>query len=122
MIFVLCKTLFQQHNISSVKDYNDGRARDLTWRSNDTSVDQQTLFKRATYGFDEIVKRIYVRFIKADKDGNVGEKGKTYVDIDLTGNFTSIKEQRHRGFGRCYTFYPEESIRDLGVYYLKAYL
>ena len=86
------------------------------WSSNDTSVDQQTLFKDITYEFDEIVKRIYVRFIKAD------ENGKSNVDIDLKGSSTSIKEQRHRGFGRCYTFYPEKRIRDLGVYYLKAYL
>ena len=70
----------------------------------------------ATYNFTEIVKRIYVRFIQADKNGE------TNMNIDLKDNFESIQEQRHRGFGRCYTFHPKKEIRDLGVYYIKAYL
>ena len=86
------------------------------WSSNDTTVDQQTLFKNVTYDFDEIVKRIYIRFIKADTNG------KTNTEISLTGNSNSIKEQRHRSFGRCYTFYPDARVRSLGVYYMKAYL
>ena len=116
VVIILNKTLFQQHNISNVKEYNNGRNRDLKWSSNDTSVDQQTLFKNVTYEFDEIVKRIYVRYIKTDENGKANE------DIDFKGKSTSIKEQRHRVFGRCYTLYPEKRIRDLSVYYIKAWL
>ena len=79
-------------------------------------MDQQTLFNDATYNFTEIVKKIYVRFIKADKTG------KANANIDLLETSDSIKEQRHRGFGRCYTFQPEKYMRDLGIYYIKAYL
>ena len=99
-----------------MKNYNDGRNGELTWISNDTYVDQQELFKLATYKFTEIVKRIFVRFIQSDKNGKTG------TDIALEDNLDSIKEQRHRNFGRCYTFHPEKNIRDLGVYYIKAYL
>lgn len=28
-----------------------------------------------------------------------------------------LEEQRHRKFGRCYTFHPSEWLRRLGVYY-----
>ena len=96
--------------------YNDARKYNLTWTSNDTSMDEETLFKQATYSLDEIVKRIYIRFIRASDDG------KTNTGISVDGTSNSFKEQRHRGFGRCYTLHPEENIRDLGVYYLKAYL
>ena len=99
-----------------MKNYNDGRKTALTWNSNDTSVDQQELFKDATYNLTEIVKQISIRFIQADKTG------KTNTDIDLEDNLDSIKEQRHRKFGRCYTFHPTKAIRDLGVYYIKAQL
>ena len=108
--------LFQQHGIPSVKNYNYGKTRNLTWTSNDTLVDQQELFKIATYNFTEIVKQIYVRFMQADPNGRT----ETYIDVK--DNSDSIKEQRHRFFGRCYTFHPELAIRSLGVDYIKAYL
>ena len=106
----------QDHGILSRKHYNDGRKRALTWISNDTEVNQQQLFRDATYNFTEITKKIYVRYIQADKNG------KTNKVIDLENGSKSVKEQRHRGFGRCYTYHPEQSIRDLGVYYTKFYL
>ena len=88
----------------------------MIWVSNDTTIDQQTLYKNATYSLNEIVKRIKVRYINAD------ENGTTAVDIELDGKSASIREQRHRPFGRCYTFHPKKEIRDLEIYYLKAYL
>ena len=91
----------------------------MTWTSNDTSVDQQELFKEVTYSFTEIVKRIYIRYINADKNGKTNVNIK---DDDLENITDSVQEQRHRGFGRCYTFHPKKSIRDLGVYYIKFYL
>jgi len=41
--------------------------------------------------------------------------------ISVDGTSDSFKEQRHRGFGRCYTLHPDKTIRNQGVYYLKAY-
>ena len=104
------------HGIISKERYNDGKKYGLVWESNDTSVSQQTLFNLATYDIHEIVKQLRVRFLKADKNG------KTRTNIRLDANSTSIKEQRHRKFGRCYTFLPEQYILSLGVYYVKAYL
>ena len=38
----------------------------LNWTSNDTSVTESELFEKATYELDELVKRFYVRFFKAN--------------------------------------------------------
>ena len=108
--------MLKLNGISSVKAYNDARKYNLTWSSNDTNVDEETLFKQATYSLDAIVKKIYIRFISAS------DEGKTNTIISVDGTSSSFKEQRHRGFGRCYTLHPEKSIRDLGVYYMKAWL
>ena len=88
----------------------------MTWSSNDTSVTEETLFQNATYKLDEIVQKIYIRYIQANDDG------KTNTLISVDGTSDSFKEQRHRGFGRCYTLHPDKTIRNQGVYYLKAYL
>ena len=95
----------QTHGIRNVKKYNDARKNNtLIWVSNDTTVNQQALYKNATYDFNEIVKRIYVRYIAVDKDGKIG------TEIALDGKSTSIKEQRHRGLRRCYTFQLKKEI------------
>ena len=45
------------------------------------------------------------------------------VDLNITENLpNSIKEQRHRVFGKCYTFIAERDIKDFGVYYIKIKL
>ena len=88
----------------------------MTWSSNDTRVNEETLFKLATYNLTEIVEKIYVRFIAAKDDGTIN----TWLQLDEESH--SVKEQRHRKFGRCYTFDPEKYIRDLEVYYTRMYL
>ena len=52
------------------------------------------------------------------------ETGKTNTDLNLTNpnDDPSIQEQRHRGFGRCYTIHPAEKFRKLGLYYFKIWL
>ena len=114
---VIFKVLyFQKLGFASRKHYNDARNdRSVTWSSNSSFVNEQRLFKIATYSLQELVKRIFIRYIRAN------EHGKTREDVDLK-KLDSIKEQRHRSFGRCYTLYPKKSIRDQGVYYIKLYL
>ena len=97
-----------------MKNYNDARKYNLTWESNDTTMDKQTLFNEATYNCTEVIRKIYIRSIRLDENGKIAR------DIDIDG--ASIKEQQHRAFGRCYTFLPETSIRNLGVYYIASYL
>ena len=105
------------HGIQNVRKYNDARYNNsLIWVSNDTAIDQQTLFRNVTYNFKDVVKRLYVRYIKA------GQRAKTFIDMDLDGEIPSVKEQRHRYFGRSHTFHPTKEIRDHGVYYVKLNL
>ena len=108
----------------------------LNWTSNDTSVSETELFEKATYEVDELVKRFYVRFFKANpvsynfsilfvgiwyskeffsKDLDLS----TNTKLELSNDNPSIQEQRHRSFGRCYTIYPAENIRSVGIYYYK---
>ena len=110
------KHYFQRHGIDSKKNYNDGRKNNLTWSSNDTSVSKHELFTIVTYEFNEMVKQIYVWFLRPDKFGN---NTIAHLEHEIDN---SIKEQRHRSFGRCYTFHPRKDIRDLGVYYIRFYL
>ena len=108
----------------------------LNWTSNDTSVSETELFEKATYEVDELVKRFYVRFFKANPvsyNFSISFVGIWYSkeffskDLDLSTNTKlelsndnpSIQEQRHRSFGRCYTIYPAENIRSVGIYYYK---
>ena len=104
------------HGIESRKFYNDARKNKITWSSNDTSVSEQKLFNNVTYEFNEMVKQIYVRFLRADKDG---KNRIPHLEHEIDN---SIKEKRHRAFGKCYTFHPRKDIRDLGVYYIKFML
>ena len=79
-------------------------------------MSQQQLFHDATYSLTEIVSRLKVRTIFTDEYDSY-----TFVP-DLNLKHESINEQRHRKYGRCYTYLPEKVIRDLGVYYINAVL
>ena len=88
----------------------------LNWTSSFTNVSQQALFYDATYSLTEFVNRLKVRTIFADEYDS-------YAFVpDLSLKHESITEQRHRMYGRCYTYLPERYIRDLGVYYINAVL
>ena len=79
----------QKHGISSRKHYNDGRKdRVLTWTSNDTSVDPQTLFRDVTYNLTGLVQKIYIRFIQADKNGKMN----TYLDLENATESLSLRQ------------------------------
>ena len=97
-----------------MKSYN--YKDNTTWTSNDTTVSHKQLFNKATYSLNEIIKRLLVRTIFADKHG-----GYTF-EVDVSKRQESLIEQRHRAFGRCYTFHPEKKLRGLGIYYVKAEL
>ena len=88
----------------------------MNWTSNDENTSTQKLFNDATYSLKELVKRIKIRTIYADKHGSYS------FDVDLNILHNSITEQRHRMFGRCYTYHPEKKFRDLGIYYINTEL
>ena len=109
-------SIFKANGILSVDKYNDLRKGSLNWSSNNTEITSNQLFNDATYSFSEIVKSLSVRTIFEDAN----KEFKFRVDINETRG--SIVEQRHRGFGRCYTYCPETSVKNLGVYYIKIKL
>ena len=43
---------------------------------------------------------------------------------DFTDNVLGpyFTQQKHRSFGKCYTFYPTENMRTLGIYFIMFYL
>ena len=107
----------QENGISSVEHYNDFRKNGtLKWSSDNKTVSDSELFKEATYSFGEIVKSISVRSILED------EKGEIHETLAVNVLTKSVIEQRHRAFGRCYTYCPHKHMRDTGIYYLKIRL
>ena len=56
--------ILQLHGIQSVKRYN--YKTNLNWSSNDSKTSESDLFDLATYSFKELVKRVYIRYFKAD--------------------------------------------------------
>ena len=94
----------------SIKRYN--YKENLTWTSNNTQLTPQKLFLEATYSLDELVKQIMIRHLEADKNGSFME----YLALEEEAKW--VTQQYHRGFGRCYTLYPEKHTRDLGIYYI----
>ena len=109
--------LQKENGILSIDHYNDLRKHNLNWTSNDTSMSSHELFNMATYSFDDIVKSINARTVYEDDNGDFKL---TALDMDETHN--SVVEQRHRRFGRCYTYCPETPLKELGIYYLSIIL
>ena len=56
----------EPRNGNRLTDYIITNQAGLNWTSNDTSVTESELFEKATYELDELVKRFYVRFFKAN--------------------------------------------------------
>ena len=104
----------QKHGVASIKRYNN--KENLNWISNNTQISPQQLFLESTFSVEEIVKKINIRFIKAD------EKGIFHENIGIRDYQNLIIEQQHRKFGRCYTLSPDSRMRSLGIYYIKLQL
>ena len=99
----------QNHGVNSVEDYIK---RNLTWCSKNAKISDQTLFIDATYEVEEILEEIAIRFIKSNHDSNISTKLRHFKKMPY------IEEQRHRKFGRCYTFRPDTRMQQLGIYYI----
>lgn len=85
--------VFQAHGIEEVDRYN--YKRDLNWTSNQTGVTEEQLFELATYRFDELVKRLYIRFFEAD----VNSKSKFKYQIIIFFLSNSGEWKNVNGFG-----------------------
>ena len=58
--------ILEAHGIPDIHQYIDGYNNNLNWTSNQTDVTEAHLFQMATYEIDEVIKKIFVRFLKAD--------------------------------------------------------
>ena len=113
------------HGIDSIDNYNAVN-RNLTWSSKNNKVSQQKLFLDATYDLEDIVGEIVIRFIKsADRNRMPWKAWKVFPGNNMAWtamNATEeldIVEQRHRKFGRCYTYHPDTTMKELGIYYIR---
>ena len=56
--------VLQFHGIPSIERYNS--KTNLNWSSNDSKTSESKLFDLATYSFGELVKRVFIRYFRAD--------------------------------------------------------
>ena len=102
------------HNYANIPEGTDNHIEEMTWSTDTGNVSAQQLFLEATYNAKEIIRRIYIRFIRCDRNGNMF----TVLNIDKLTRHHLI-EIRHRKFGRCYSFHPDDRLQQLGIYYIK---
>ena len=79
-------------------------------------MSEQNLFLEASYSINDIIRTMKIRYLQADKNGKFSE------NINIQDNASWVSEQRHRKFGRCYTFYPDTDMQYMGIYYMKIEL
>ena len=110
--------MVKEYGIPDVNCYNNLRkceTGDPDWKGNDSTITPQELFEKVTLSIDETVNYIYVRFIYAHP--NFGMSTKIYAEELIKGSI--IEKEGHRKYGNCFTYYPEDSFREHGIYYLK---
>ena len=106
------KRSFQANGIDGRQAYNQKNAKYYDWKGNQTGLNAKQLFLNATYSLTELVAYLTVRTF-------VSKEGQSQVKVELSTQHERFREQRHRHFGRCFTYYPERSIRQRGIYYMK---
>ena len=83
-----------------------------SWNSNkDPNITGQEFFDLVTYELWEIIKSVKVH---VDKPLPNGEEV-LLLDANTPGSDASFKEKRIRNNGKCYTFYPQEILRQLDI-------
>ena len=102
----------KHHGIESRRQYNQHNGK-IIWKGNNTNVTEQDIYDQAAYRFEDIIIKFKIRSVKTNKKGEYS----TYLNFTKTLPST-IKEQRHRGFGKCYTYLAPNDTKGLGVYYI----
>ena len=114
------KYVSQAHGVeyyAGVIEGVDKYRKEMTWSSHKENISEQDLFLEATYDAKEIIKQIFIRYIRSDGNGSMF----TTLNIGtLTKHY--LVEIRHRKFGRCFSFHPDERMLDLGIYYFRLKL
>ena len=95
-----------------------GKEGKLTWSSNDTNVSEEELFDEVAYRFDDIVKLFFVRMVHVNESTDSSSYS---LNVSQKSN-RMISDARHRNWGKCYTFSPDDDTRGYGIYYLRMQL
>lgn len=111
--------VLRAHGIHSKEHYYDGvDGKELQWTSNETGVDPLELYKAATYEFTDLVDRVYSRFFCAVLGG---EASMTLL-ANESGILPWITVNAYREFGRCYSLFPDPSVRFISFFQMKIYV
>ena len=115
MIGVLNNIFVQKNGITNYRTISN--KANISWTSNTTETTEQKLFDEATHRFDELVASFKIRTMREN------DKGMNHYYLNITNNLPRvIKEQRHRAFGKCYTFIAGKAMKELGIYYIQVTL
>ncbi len=69
-----------------------------SWSSNQSGVDEESLFRLATHCVEDLFDSVYIRFFRAD--ASTGKYNIKYSELTDETRPDSFKEERHRPFGR----------------------
>ena len=106
---------FKEHGIPNKNCYNSlGKCKidQPDWTGNNSTISPRELFNKSIIDVNEIVNLIYVKFLYSHDKYNMT---KTLQGNDLK----SLTKSPSRYYGYCFTYYPEESFRKAGIYYIK---
>ena len=90
--------------------------KNITWTGNASFGSEQELYNNVTYKFEEIVDSIELNIHRNSKK-RLTLRNKIYLKKNEDWK-SSIQENRHRKYGKCYSFVPEHEILESGVYYI----
>ena len=107
--------IFKKNGISDKNCYNSLTRCNIgqpDWTGNDSTINPRELFNNSIIDVDDVVNFIYVKFLYSHDKYNMT---KTLKGNDLM----NLTKSPSRFYGYCFTYYPEESFRKAGIYYIK---
>ena len=82
------------------------------WTGNNSDLSPREMFSKSIMNQNEVLNEVQVRFLYAHEKFNNSKK--------INGDELKIlKRSHHRLYGYCFTFYPDESYRKAGIYFIK---
>ena len=112
-IFRLKEYLFQGHGNPSVDQYIKKSSPSHIWKSQFSNRSSDQLFDDATFRIEELVESLRIRTFFADQN-----ESSSFME-KVSNENERFREQRHRNFGKCYSYSPSDKTRKRGIYYMR---